>query len=450
MIRRTKNSLLLKIALPVLLGLLCAFLVGTWAYNERNLFRQQTEAIVYKESEVIFEAVKSIIQTQMFEGRIDRFMFDFILSNVVHKTSIQYISIESREKLMFEMGIAPKNVNSNALETLGVFCGDIFYRSKTFEFLQHPPPPPHGNKMPFKLILDEKVVKDFPDKFFDFRGSKQQITLGLDAASFLQQIKKEDIKLLITYLISLASIIILVLAWIHFIKNNNLKFELEKAKNKTEKLEELGLTAAGLAHEVKNPLGIIRGFAQNMVQHKDDNKLVETLAVKIIDQTDITTERLSDFINYAKRRTPRLNRINAVEAVMEIVDMMQFEFDDKTLKLEHDLDDITIEADKEFFQQIIVNILMNSIRACKSGGFVKISFKKKQNYAHLIIADNGSGVSSELLKNIFKPYVSANNKGHGIGLAIVKKLVEEHGWEINMTSELNTGTRTEISKIKCI
>lgn len=448
MLRYTKNSLLLKYTSPVILGLLCASLVGAWVYNERNLFRQQTEAIVYKESEVILEAVKSIIQTQMFEGRINRFMFEFILNNVVHKTSIKYIRIENRNNLMFETGSIPENINNNALVS-GLFHGDVFYRSKTFEFLHHPPPPPpHG--MPFRMIFDEKMVKDFPDRFFDFRGSKQQITIGLDAASFLQQIEKEDIKLLITYFISLISIIIFVLAWIHFIKNNRLKFELEKVKNRTEKLEELGLTAAGLAHEVKNPLGIIRGLAQNMLQHKDDDKLIQSFAMKILDQTDITTERISDFINYAKCRTPNLKQFNAKELILEIINMMQFEFDDRNLKLEHEVDDIRIEADSEFFQQIIVNILMNSIQACKSGDLVKISFKRKQNYAHLIIADNGKGMAPEFLREIFKPYVSATNKGHGIGLAIVKKLVEEHGWEINMDSALNAGTRTEISKIEFV
>ena len=96
-------------------------------------------------------------------------------------------------------------------------------------------------------------------------------------------------------------------------------------------------------------------------------------------------------------------------------------------------------------QQLLVNLLLNSLHASSPGGGVTVRMARKGKTAVLTVEDEGSGVSPELLPNIFQPYVSGNARGHGLGLAIVKRFVEEHGWNITVDSQPGRGMAITIS-----
>ena len=197
-------------------------------------------------------------------------------------------------------------------------------------------------------------------------------------------------------------------------------------------------------------MGIVRGLTQNILKNCDKS-LISNLAEKIIDEVDITTERLSDFMNYAKHRAPHLDKMDLQKYFNEISDMIRFELDEKQMDLKIELNEISILADKEFLDQIVINILMNSINACSKGNIISVkSMIVKPDTCVLYIVDDGPGIEEALVNDIFKPYISRNPEGHGIGLAIVKKLIDALNWEINVESQIETGTKTIISNIKTV
>ena len=123
------------------------------------------------------------------------------------------------------------------------------------------------------------------------------------------------------------------------------------------------------------------------------------------------------------------------------------DFDAVGVKLEIECDPLRILADEEMLRQVVVNLLLNSLHASSAGGKVTVRMNRKGKRAVLMVEDQGSGISPELLPNIFQPYISGNSGGHGLGLAIVKRFVEEHGWTIDVDSQPNRGTVITISGI---
>jgi len=431
--------------IPIIVGIICIMFVTLWTYSQKNIFKNQTMTILSNESELIMESVKSIIQSQMHKGRIDQQRLNFILNGILNKTSLNFLCIRNNDNYIFESDTLPDEIGGNSKGM--AFLGRTYYSWKKFNLEKMPPPPvkPKNNMMP-KMMPDD-APEDIGQNF-DFRNSTQEIIIGIDSSIYLKQIESENRKLLLIFIVGCIGVVVFIAGWIHFLKNIHLKIDFQKVTARNEKLKEMSLAAAGLAHEVKNPLGIIRGFAQKLAVSSEDTESVRTIAEKILDEADITTERLSDFINYAKKRALKSIPLRARNEILEITEMLKYEIEEKDLVLCHDVDDLTIIADKNCLQQILVNIIMNSIHACSTGDKIEFALKKKLNDAIMTIKDTGRGIAPELLKDIFKPYVSGNERGHGIGLAIVKKLVEEHGWEITMRTEVSKGTITEISGIK--
>jgi signal transduction histidine kinase len=131
----------------------------------------------------------------------------------------------------------------------------------------------------------------------------------------------------------------------------------------------------------------------------------------------------------------------------KIAQILGPDFDSIGVKLEIECDPLSIRADEEMLRLVIVNLLLNSLHASSAGGKVTVRMHKKGKRAVLMVEDQGSGITPELLPNIFQPYISGNPGGHGLGLAIVKRFVEEHGWTIDVDSQPNRGTVITISGI---
>ena len=399
------------------------------------------------EAVVINKALKGIIQSQMHKGRIARTRLGFIINNVVDSKILKYVCIRSNKKIIYESNdTVPVNFKFKGKSGYKIH-NKIFYYWSLDKYNNFPPPPPNKKKQ-FRFFMEHYYNQGRDAvRSYDFSKSSQKIIIGIDANNFIRQIHEVNSKLALTYFFSCLALIILIMTWIYFLKNSRLKFELASVKERTEKLEELGLASAGLAHEIKNPLGIIRGFAQR-ISKSDDVGNIREMSYKIIDEADVTTERLSDFMNYAKHRAPVFEEISVRNDFFDTLEIFKYDFEDKCINFKTDLDDIIIEADKEFLNQIVINILMNCCNACKSGNSVKLTFNRLGSFACLEITDDGPGINEKLLNKIYKPYVSGSPKGHGIGLSIVKKLVEESGWSIDITSEVNNGTTVKINNVK--
>jgi len=239
------------------------------------------------------------------------------------------------------------------------------------------------------------------------------------------------------------------LAWRNIGRTAELQIRLVRASELNSHLKELNLAAAGLAHETRNPLNIIRGQAQMISRMPDAAPEVREKSKTIVDETDKVTAQLTEFINYSRPREVRRTKVALTAAANEIVRTLGHDIDEKKLNVEVGGEALSVEADEQLLRQVMFNLLINAIQAADQNG--KIQFVVQRNGASeavLEVRDDGPGVPPENQREIFKPYFTTHQKGTGLGLAIVQQIVQAHGWEITCADNEPRGAIFRITHLK--
>src|SRR5882724_4055843 len=240
------------------------------------------------------------------------------------------------------------------------------------------------------------------------------------------------------------------LAWRTVARTSELQIRLVRASEMNTHLKEMNLAAAGLAHETRNPLNIIRGMAQMLSRQTDATPEIKEKSHAIVNETDIVTAQLNEFINYSRPREIRRATLPLPAAVQEVVRALNFDMEEKKVKLEVKGEPVSIEADEQLFRQMLFNLLLNAVQALEPGGEIQVITGKKASEAFLEIRDNGPGVPPERRREIFKPYFTTHQKGTGLGLAVVQQIVLAHGWEIECLANEPKGAVFRITHLKVI
>jgi signal transduction histidine kinase len=213
-------------------------------------------------------------------------------------------------------------------------------------------------------------------------------------------------------------------------------------------LQELGLAAVGLVHETKNPLGIIRGLSQRIANREMDPEGARETAETILEEVDRTASRLGDFLAFARPPALELEPVELPVFLGEIRALLSGEFETAGLDLKVEEGMPCIKADPDLLKQLVVNLLLNSLRASTAGGRVELSASRTDGNIRLGVRDRGSGIPPDIRADVFKPYVTGRTDGHGLGLAIVKRIADEHGWTIELDSEPGQGTEVVVSGLE--
>jgi signal transduction histidine kinase len=238
------------------------------------------------------------------------------------------------------------------------------------------------------------------------------------------------------------------LAWRGVGRSSELQIRLVRASEMNTHLREMNLAAAGLAHETRNPLNIIRGMAQMLSRQTDATPEIKEKSSAIVNETDKVTAQLNEFINYSRPREIRRVPLALPAAAQEVVRALNFDMEEKKVKLEIKGDAVTVEADQQLFRQMLFNLVLNAVQALEPGGEIQVVTGRKGPEAFLEIRDNGPGVPPEGRKEIFKPYFTTQQKGTGLGLAVVQQIVLAHGWEIECLSNEPKGAIFRITHLK--
>jgi PAS domain S-box-containing protein len=219
----------------------------------------------------------------------------------------------------------------------------------------------------------------------------------------------------------------------------------EMARHK--RLVALGKLSAGIAHEIRNPLSSIRGLAQfvfNSFSKTDERK--EDLDT-IIQEVDRLNKLVVQVLDFAKLKKPNLTRFSLNDLIKNIAELFKLEIKDKQIKFNLELSpDISqIQADEDQVRQILMNAIINAIQAIPKKGEIKIKTEKAllkgEPAIKLIIEDSGIGIPEKDITQIFDPFFSTKEKGSGLGLSIVYKLIEAHQGEIKVESKEGEGTK---------
>lgn len=237
-----------------------------------------------------------------------------------------------------------------------------------------------------------------------------------------------------------------VVAWVRKIRTRALTEAFREERQRRLQLEDMNLAAAGLAHETRNPLGLILGLAQRLARDEDASEQVRDTAWHIVDEADRAAARLSDFLNFASIRKPELDHVALFPVITRVVEALRADFEGAGMELVCEIPDRHTSCDAVMLEQILINLLLNSFRASAQGSCTSVTLDVQGKLASLVVRDEGAGIPADLIDHIFKPYVTSHADGHGLGLAIVARQVMWHEWRIDVESSEH-GTTFTISGI---
>src|SRR5262245_32680127 len=241
----------------------------------------------------------------------------------------------------------------------------------------------------------------------------------------------------------------LALAWRNVVKSSELQMRLLRASELNTHLKELNLAAAGLAHETRNPLNIIRGLAQMISKQSDTAPEVRKKSSEIIEEADRVAAQLGEFINYSRPREVRRAMVAIGSLIGEVVRALNYDIQDKNIQLQIIDDGLAVEADEQLLRQALFNLLLNAIQAVEQSGEIHIIVNRQgAAEAALEVRDNGPGVPADHRADIFKPYFTTHQNGTGLGLAVVQQIVLAHGWEIHCLANDPKGAIFRITHLR--
>jgi signal transduction histidine kinase len=275
------------------------------------------------------------------------------------------------------------------------------------------------------------------------------VVIAISTASFRQACIQDLWLRLVIGLFAGVSVAGLAFAWRNTQKSSDLQMRLLRASELNSHLRQMNLAAAGLAHETRNPLNIIRGLAQMISKDAGTSQEIRKKTSEITDEVDRVTAQLNEFIDYSRPRDIRRAPVALNAVVADVARALQSDLEDKSIRLTRTEEHLTVEADEQFFRQVLFNLLLNAVQAVDKNGEIQIVARKANpSEACLEVRDNGPGVPLEQRNEIFKPYFTTHQKGTGLGLAVVQQIVLAHGWEIECASNDSQGALFRVSRMQ--
>lgn len=220
--------------------------------------------------------------------------------------------------------------------------------------------------------------------------------------------------------------------------------ELQEKVRRSERLASLGRLASGIAHEIRNPLSSIKGFAQyfqGKLKPASQDKGYADIMIREVERLDRVITGLLDF---ARPQEPRPEPVIIGEILDHSLTLLQSDLQRKDIEVERNYDDgdINLKVDRDQITQAFLNIFKNSLESMEMGGKLRVSLgpNRDKTMVEIRVSDTGCGISGESLSRIFDPFFSTKKKGTGLGLAITLKIIESHGGEIGVDSSEGKGT----------
>jgi two-component system sensor histidine kinase PilS (NtrC family) len=221
---------------------------------------------------------------------------------------------------------------------------------------------------------------------------------------------------------------------------------LEETMRRAERLATVGQLAAGIAHEIRNPLASISGSVELLGQAprvSDDDKALMTIVVREIERLD---RLINELLEYANPRPRTLVRFDLLAVLTEVVQVMRQDKSRGDVALETELpgEPVMMTADPSQMRQVLWNLCRNAIEAAKEasgGGVVTVRAREDAIGVTIEVEDNGPGITSDHLPRIFDPFFTTKKRGTGLGLATSHAIVNEHGGTVDVRSTPGQGTR---------
>ena len=218
---------------------------------------------------------------------------------------------------------------------------------------------------------------------------------------------------------------------------------LEKEVARSRHLNAIGSLAAGVAHEIRNPLSSIKGFAVYFKQRLSGNRDDEETADIMIAETERLNRVISQLIEFARPLTLKKEKTALAGLVRQTVKLVEAEAQKNNVQIDmrvpEDMPEVEIDPDK--IKQVFLNIFLNALAAMPGGGRLSVELAQAQDALEMVITDTGTGIDEKDLPRIYDPYFTSKPAGTGLGLAVVQKIMEAHGAMLKIESRAGAGTK---------
>jgi two-component system sensor histidine kinase PilS (NtrC family) len=218
--------------------------------------------------------------------------------------------------------------------------------------------------------------------------------------------------------------------------------EMEEAVRGAEKLAAVGKLAAGIAHEIRNPLASMSGSIQVLRDELELSEENRRLMGIILRETERLNRLITEFLNYARPYKPKKDEVDLGSVMMETLDIFEKGLSNGrgiTIKREI-MPEVKVCGERERLEEVLWNLFNNAVQSMQGEGELTVSLRKNDNMAVAAVRDTGEGIEEEDLIRVFEPFFTTKTHGSGLGLATVYRIIEAHEGGIRVESEKGKGT----------
>lgn len=218
----------------------------------------------------------------------------------------------------------------------------------------------------------------------------------------------------------------------------NMELRLQQA----EKMAAIGELSTYVAHEIRNPLFAIGGFANSLLRSPSLDETARGKVQVILEESRRLDTILKSILNFARPTSPVQGEVDLNLLARQTMELMSIGFDQRRIEVDMQLAPAIPKAhgDGEMLKQCLINLVKNAQEAMPEGGRLTVRTGMSQQHVHIAVADTGVGIPAELHDKIFSPFFSTKEKGAGIGLAMSRKIIEEMGGRVDLQSQVGKGT----------
>ncbi len=429
------------------------FLLATWlafAEWQRREYVQQCELLrgtVEGQAEFVVNAVASSVQSHRWFGPYVQQQLPVMLQALAKWDQILAIGVVAETSIDDrEVGNASVEPSETTSVSPGTFLagdhdlldptappgsnwktqGYVFVRS--FQLTENPPP----GRM--RTILGSPPG-DFGPPWMDdtTRPTQFKAIVVLDRLSVDHQVRREAWNRVLSVVAGGLVLIGLAMAWRATVQLAEAQARTQLLQIEARHLRELGQAAAGLAHETRNPLGLIRGWTQRLVTAGLPTADQQERAEAVLEECDRVTARINDFLAFARPSEQELEAVDVHRLIQELSMLLEVDLESRQLQLDARAvtEGTVILADQGQFRQALFNLLQNAIAFAAEQGTIAINIiRHRDGTCRFEVTDDGPGPDPDKVDSLFEPYFTTRPDGMGLGLAIVRRIASSHGWNV--------------------
>lgn len=405
---------------PLILLVLCTTAVWVWQWLDYRSFVKAEQEVDQRYGDVILAGAEGAMHRQCRRRFPDAAALSATLEDVRTRVGATYLGLRHRDgRAWVEVGEAATGGS------------DVTRRDRVFRVPAHP-----GRRGAAPASAADDPCANCP-----LPGASLEIRLEYPADRLQGRIRRGRVRLFAVGGALTLAFLSLFLFSRGRLRAAALRIDLAAADEKVRSLEFLRRLGAGLAHETKNPLGAVRGFAELLANRELSGDEAPEAAARIVDETDRIVARLDEFMLLSRPARPDKSEVALKDMLEDLAGLVRLELRGRHATLEVRGDPVHVAADQEQVRRLFMNLLVNAAEAVGEGGAVTVEVCHTETGVRIIVADDGVGVPEGLRETLFEPYVTGKPGGTGLGLAIARRIAVEHGWSMRYEPRSGGGTR---------